>query len=262
MDTGAKFTLLTRLGFAVRGVLYLVIGSLVILTGRNEDPGGALQYLGSSAGRTLLVIMAVGLVAYGIWRLADAALNIERHGTGRAGAFERIGAGLSGATHLLLAWQAVRLLKGLRSTGDATRDGAQAALEMPGGEIIVMLTAAILAVLGLVQLIKAWKAKFLRYLEPSIASQPWARWSGRAGYAARGIVFLVSGYLLAKAGLHERASEAGGMDQALSWLTSPTDIIIAAGLFCFGVYSLVEARFRVLQDVPIDHVARRMTGRR
>ena len=45
--------------------------------------------------------------------------------------------------------------------------------------------------------------------------QPWARWSGRAGYAARGVVFIISGYLLLRAGFHEQASEAGGMDEAL-----------------------------------------------
>jgi hypothetical protein len=250
------------LGFAVRGLLYIVIGSLVIGAGRNEDPSGALEYLVGGAGRTLLVVMAVGLVAYGVWRLTDAALDIERHGGGRKGAFERLGAGLSGVTHLLLAWQAVRLLRGLRASGDRTQEGAQTALEMPGGEFVIILAGVILAVLGAVQLIKAWKGNFLRYLEPQIASQAWARWSGRVGYAARGIVFVITGYLLALAGTHERASEAGGMSRALAWLTSPTDVIIAAGLFCFGIYSLVEARYRVLQDVPIDHVAQRVTGKR
>ena len=260
MNANAKLTTLTRIGFATRGLLYIVIAFLVIRTGQAEDPSGALQYLGESAGRVLLVIMAAGLVAYGIWRLFDARFDIERHGNDRKGVFERLGAGASGVVHLLLAWQAVRLIRGLASTGGGSQEGAQATLALPGGAIILMLGGVVLAGLGVVQLVKAWKGKFLRYLEPAVARQPWARWSGRAGYAARGVVFMISGYFLLKAGFQEQASEAGGMAQALSWLTSPTDIVIAAGLFCFGLFSLIEARFRVLHDVPVDGIARHVTG--
>jgi hypothetical protein len=108
--------------------------------------------------------------------------------------------------------------------------------------------------------VKAVKGSFLRYLEPRIAQQPWAQWSGRAGYAARGLVFLISGYLLLRAGLEEQAREAGGMAQVLSWLTDPFDLIVGAGLLGFGLFSLIEARFRQLHDVPVDAVVRRATS--
>ena len=262
MNAGAKLTMLTRVGFAARGILYLVIGFLVIGTGRTEDTSGALHYVASGGGRVLTIVMAAGLIAYGIWRLADAIFDIERHGSDRKGAFERAGAGLSGVVHLFLAWQAVRLIRGIASASNGTQDGAQATLDLPGGAMLLMLIGVLLAALGVVQLIKAYKAKFLRYLEPRVAGQAWAQWSGRAGYAARGLVFLISGWLLLKAGYNERASEAGGMEEALTWLSSPADIVIAAGLFCFGIFSLIEARFRVLHDVPVDGIARKVAGAR
>ena len=118
-----------------------------------------------------------------------------------------------------------------------------------------------LLAVGGVQLVKAVKGSFLRYLEPRVAQQPWAQWSGRAGYAARGVVFLISSVFVLRAGLEERASEAGGTAAALSWLTSPVDIIIAVGLFAFGLFSLIEARFRQLHDVPIDRIAGAVGGR-
>lgn len=83
-DTATRLTTLTRLGFATRGLLYLVIAVLILTTGRAEDPAGALQYLSDGGGRILLLLMTLGLLAYGLWRLCDAAFNIERHGTDRS----------------------------------------------------------------------------------------------------------------------------------------------------------------------------------
>lgn len=259
MTASARLTSLTRIGFATRGLLYIVIAVLIVRTGRAEDPSGALQYLGKGGGQWLLGIMAAGLVAYGIWRLSDAAFDIERHGSDRKGAMERAGAGVSGIVHLVLAWQAVRLMRGVSASGDGTQEGAQAAMGLPGGWALVMLGGVLLFGLGAVQIVKAVKANFLRYLDPQIASQAWAQWSGRAGYAARGLVFVISAWFLVRAGLEERAGEAGGMARVLSWLTSPFDIIIGAGLFGFGIFSLVEARYRRLHDVPVDGIVRRAT---
>ncbi|HEU0045778.1 DUF1206 domain-containing protein [Sphingomonas sp.] len=261
MNASAQLTTLTRIGFATRGLLYLVIAFLVIRTGRAEDPAGALRVLGEGGGRLLLGVMAAGLAAYGLWRLADAAFDLERHGSDRKGALERLAAGASGVVHGFLAWQAVRLIQGVSSGGGGgTQEGTQTALELPGGPVLVLIGAAVLAGVGVAQLIKAAKGTFLRYLEPAVAQQPWARWSGRAGYAARGLVFLITGFFLFRAGLDEQASEAGGMAEALAWLSSPWDIVIALGLLGFGLFSLIEARYRVLHDVPVAGLARRATG--
>ncbi|MDQ1231089.1 DUF1206 domain-containing protein [Sphingomonas sp. SORGH_AS_0879] len=260
MNASARLTNLTRIGFATRGLLYIVIAVLILRTGRAEDPSGALEYLGKGGGQFLLGVMAAGLVAYGIWRLADAALDIERHGSDRKGIAERAGAGVSGIVHLFLAWQAVQLMRGAALSGDGTRQGTETALELPGGWALVLVGAAVLALLGVIQLVKAAKGSFLRYLEPDMARRAWVMWSGRAGYAARGLVFLISGFLLVKAGLEEQAREAGGMAHVLSWLTNPFDLIVGAGLLGFGLFSLVEARYRVLHDVPVDAMVRRATS--
>jgi hypothetical protein len=71
---------------------------------------------------------------------------------------------------------------------------------------------------------------------PGLASCPYdpisglGGWSGFAGYAARGIMFLPSSYFLFQAGLEGQASEACGTAKALSWLSSPWDILVALGL--------------------------------
>ena len=261
-DPSAALTTLTRVGFAARGLLYLVIAWLIMSAGRIEDPSGALGYLSEGNGRYLVMLMIAGFVAYGIWRLSDAALNLERHPADRKGAGERAGAAASGIIYLFLAWQAVRLLRGTGSGGGdgGTQEGAQTALQLPGGTLLLYVAAAILVGVGIAQLVKAWRCKFLENLEPSVRNADWIRWVGRGGYVARGIVFLISGYFLFRAAQDSQASQAGGMQEALAWLTSPWDLIVAIGLGLFGLFSLVEARYRVIHDVPVDEMAHKARG--
>lgn len=257
VEANAGLTLLTRLGFAARGLLYLAIAYLLIRIGRAESPSGALDYLAEGGGKALLLAMIAGFVAYGVWRMADALFNVEQHEAGKRGLRERLGAGASGVVHLLLAWQALRLFQGSRSGGGGgSEEGAQEALSLPGGELVVILAGAVLIGVGIFQIIKASRCTFLRHLEPGVASEPWAKWLGRAGYSARGVVFAISGYFLIRAGLQNEAAEAGGIDEALAWLSEPWNMIVAAGLFGFGLYSLIEARFRILHGVPTGPIGR------
>jgi len=58
------------------------------------------------------------------------------------------------------------------------------------------------------------------------------------------------------AGLDEQAGKAGDMKQALRWLDNPWDIVVAVGLGGFGLFSLIESRFRVLNEEPVEGLAK------
>ena len=258
MHADARLTLFTRLGFAARGLLYIIIAVLLLRTGRAEDPEGALDYLADGGGRIMLFLIAAGFIAYGIWRMSDALFNIEGHESSGKGMRQRLGAAGSGIVHLLLAWQAIRLIRGAASAGGGgSQGGVETALALPGGQLLLILAGALLIGVGIFQLVKAAKAEFLRHLEPRIARQDWAKWTGRIGYAARGLVFAISGYFLLQAGLDDRASKAGGIEEALEWLSDPWNMVVGLGLLAFGLYSLIEARFRILHDVPVEEMAHR-----
>lgn len=246
MTAGSQLTALTRIGFAARGVLYIVIAALLITSGQAEDLTGALEHLNDGPARVLLILMTAGFVAYGVWRLSDAALDIEHHGSTRKGWGQRFAAGAVGLIYLWLAWQAVKVLQhagGGASGGDGKDQAAQKAFQLPGGELLLMAAGLVVAGVGAFQIYKAWKGDFLRHLEAKVSRQAWAQWSGRVGYAARGVIFVVSGYFLLRAGLDQRPSETGGMAEALAWLASPWDILTAIGLLCFGLFSLVGRPF-------------------
>ena len=255
MVSSVGLTTLTRIGFAARGLIYIMIAWLLIRAGQAEDPGGALQYL-AQGGKLFMIALVAGFTAYGIWRLADALFNIERHPSDAKGLRQRLGAGGSGVVHLLLAWQALRIIQGGRAeAGGGGQEGAEALKMLGPDELAVPIAGAVLLAVGAFNLIKSAKCSFLKHFDAEVARKDWVKWSGRLGYAARGVVFLISGYFLLRAGLSGRGTSEGGIGQALAWLEDPWDRLVALGLLAFGLYSMIEARFRILHGVPVRAIA-------
>jgi hypothetical protein len=240
--------------------LYIVIALLVITTGRAEDQSGALDYLGSGFGKGLLILMTAGFIAYGIWRLSDAALNIEGHEDGPKGLGGRAAAAGSGIVYLFFAWRAIRLIEGASGGSGGGTDAAVA--QMHGDGTMLTIAGLILLAVGGYQLLKAAIAGFCKNLDTSVANQPWVKITGQIGYGARAIVFLISSYFLLRAGLaHDGGAPKPGMDHALSWLSNPWDVIVAAGLLMFGFFSFIEARFRRIHPVPVTGMTQQIRSK-
>lgn len=251
----SRFLQLCRVGFIGRGVLYILIGLLVLGTGRTEDLTGALEYIGDGAGRLLLMGICAGMAAYGLWRLSDAAFGVENPGTSRKALWKRGAAGVVGLIYFYLAYKALRILL----SGDTGSTGAEAQadtiLDLPGGAIVLGLAALILFVAGLAQLKKAAQCSFLNRLDDR-AGLPVAKWMGRIGYAARGVIFVIAGVLIGRAALNEQSTEAGGMEEALDLLSGPILYAVAAGLVIFGLFSILEGLFRRIHEPPVDQIKR------
>jgi hypothetical protein len=253
----SKFQWLARFGFVVRGLLYILIAWLVIATGRTEDLTGVMEYLGRGVGRGMMIFLVAGMTGYGLWRVSDAAFGMDS-GRHHAKAWRRrLAAGCSGAIYLYLAWTAFRIMLGGHPGAGGAHANAAAALDLPAGALALAIAAAVLAGAGVVQLWKAGSCSFLDHLDEA-ARQPIAKWLGRMGYAARGVIFVTGGWLLAKAALDHSAAGAGGLEQALDALRGPLEIPVAAGLALFGAYSLVEARYRSIHKPPTEHVRRKV----
>jgi hypothetical protein len=252
----SRFLTFCRIGFFGRGVLYILIAWLVLQTGRTEDVTGALEYLGHGAGRIVLMIIAAGLAAYGLWRLADAGFGIDNPGRRGKALRKRAAAGCIGFVYLYLSYKALRILVAGHAASITPRQQADMVLHLPGGTIMLGIAAAGLAIGGLLQLRKAGKCSFLKPLDHR-AKAPAIKWLGRIGYGARGVIFLTIGYLVAKAAIDGRSQEAGGTEQALDFLSGPVLYAVALGLMLFGAFSIVEALFRHLPEPPSPDEIRR-----
>ena len=248
-----KFLGLTRLGFFARGLLYIVIALLVIGTGRTEDLTGALEYLGRGFGQLLLIVLAAGLATYGLWRLADAAFGMENPGPDGKALRKRAAAGGIGVIYLYLAYKATRILLEGRAGETSAQQQADTVLDLPGGQWVLALAALVMAAAGATQVYKAYKCSFLRRLDAA-AQAPLVKWLGRLGYAARGVIFIVVAWLIARAAIDEQSTEAGGMEQVLDLLSGPVLYAVAGGLMLFGAFSIVEALYRRIHRPPIEQI--------
>jgi uncharacterized membrane protein YidH (DUF202 family) len=255
-----NFLMLTRVGFAARGLLYLIIGYLALKLGRAEDAGGALEHVSREAGGLVLGLLALGFVAYGIWRVADAIFDTQNKGNEAKGIAGRLAGALSGLIHLGLAFTAVKLASGTGSGSDSSNSaesGAATAMGLPGGDLLLYLAAAILAAAGIAQLVIAAKRDFCKHLATEAKTKMWVIAAGVGGHAARGVIFLSAAWLLFGAARHNEAEEAGALGDALLNLPGALQAAVAAGLCLFGAYSLIEARYRIIPD---PHVKNRVAN--
>lgn len=249
---------LARVGFAAKALLYITIGLLAAQAGlgrggRATDTHGALRTVHDATfGRVVLLIVAVGLLGYALWRLVEAAVDPDRRGTGFKGLALRVGFALRGLFHGVLGVTAVRLALGDRSSaagGEMPRWTARA-FQLPGGELVVFLAAAGIGLYGLYQLYRAYVPKLGRNLKLAEAPASLVDWIvgvSRFGIAARGVVFCLIGFFLARAAVGHDAGQAGGLRESLRTLAHIGRwpfLAVALGLVAYGVYELVNARYR------------------
>ncbi|MDQ3368350.1 MAG: DUF1206 domain-containing protein [Myxococcota bacterium] len=253
---------LARVGFAAKGVLYLTVGALATSAalgsgGRTgADSRGAMNRLIEAPfGRPLLGIIAIGLLGYAVWRIVQAIKDPEHRGTDAKGIAMRIGFFVRGLIHLGLAGTAASLALwqrggGSGGGGDRAREGTAEALKLPGGVYLLYAIAAAFAGYGVYQLYKAAKSKLGKQLELGRLAHGTRRvviGVSRFGIAARGIVFGTVGVLLYRAASQSSAKEAGGMGDSMRELASLGKwpfLVIALGLGAYGIYELINARYR------------------
>lgn len=252
---------LARFGYAARGVVYVIIGYLAARVamgkgGQVEGTRGALgEILDGPGGRILLGLTALGLIGYAIWRIVQAALDPEGKGSDGKGIVTRIAYAVSGVVHAGLALTAARMALRNSSSGQGG-DGATTAtarlMDAPAGRWLVALAGLIFAGYGIYQLVRAVKSDPGKRLDLSrmrVRTRESLIRAARAGLAARGVVFLVIAYFLARAAIAHNSGEARGLQGALEALRSASYGpwllgAVALGLIGYGLFEIVKARYR------------------
>jgi hypothetical protein len=251
-----QFEWLARAGLVARGVVYAVIGILALKLavgdgGKATNQQGALKTIADRPfGKTLLVLVAIGLAGYAIWRLVRAAIG---HGPEQSDDTQDRIAGLaSGIAYAILCVTAVKILIGAGTGSGTPKEATGGVLDWTGGPLLVGVAGVVLIGVAGYQAYKGLKKKFLENSKTEQMSGNVQRVFtalGVFGHVARAVVFTLIGYGLIKAAIDYDPDKAVGLDGALlklanasygPWLLG----IVAAGLIGFAAYSVADARYR------------------
>jgi len=247
---------LGRAGLVARGVVYAVVGILALKLalgdgGKATSQQGALKTIAQQPfGKVLLVLLAVGLAGYAIWRLTRAAVGRGREESDSG--FDRIAALASGLAYGALCVTALAILAGAGGGSGSPKKATGGVLDWTAGPVLVAIAGGVFIGVGLYQVYKGLAGKFLETSKthemPDGVEMPFSA-LGILGHVARGAVFALIGWFLIKAAIDYDPNKAVGLDGALRKLEhasyGPLLLgIVAGGFIMFALYSIVDARYR------------------
>ncbi len=251
---------LFRLGYVAKGVVYAIIGWLAASAaigsgGKTIGTRGALRSLVNRPfGRILLGFVAIGLSGYVLWRFVQAIMDTENQGTDAKGIIVRLSYAGNGLIYGGLAVTAVKIIFGEVEidNGYGSQDWTALLLAQPFGQWLVGTVGAIVVGVSFYEFYQAYTANFCRNFnlnEMSDTEKTWATRIGRFGLAARGIVYSIIGFFFIQAARQSKSNQVRGLEGALDslarqpygrWLLG----IVAIGLMAYGLYYVVQARYR------------------
>jgi len=266
MRTAIRFEFLAKLGYAARGVVFLLVAALALFSGvtggQPEAKSAISTLLQQPLGRVWVGLVGLGLLGFVAWRLAQSVADADGQGT--SGKAVVIRAALFGSAVTYFGLAVFALGHAASSSGDNGGSGEQGLAEwvmsQPFGSYIAMSIGMGLIVGGIVTGAKGALRKFKKYVHfPD--RRGILTYICMYGLIARGVVFSVTGVLFAYAGFNVDPDQAGGIADALEWLRalpfgSALYLVVAIGLAAFGIYNLIAAKYRTVRGPKLDEVKR------
>lgn len=250
---------LGRVGLVAKGISYGLVGVLAVLValgvgGAATDREGALRLLAKeSYGAIILVALGLGFGAYAAWRFAQAVLDRDDEGDDLEGWAKRVGALAKGLLYALLSLLAFSFVAGPRGESRDEPERTARVFDLPFGRWLVLAFGLGLVGYGLANGYRSITGKFREHLKTGKMERedvrPLVNVAGFVGHAARMVLFSMVGVFLVRAAWQYDPNEAIGIDEALAKLAhQPYGQVwlgaAAAGLFAYGVFSLLQARYR------------------
>jgi len=246
---------LARLGYAIKGLIYITIGLLAIqgALGRGKTPADQLGAIRTFSqlpfAHVLLWVVLIGLISYSLWGIIRAVMDPFHKGTDTAGLLARGGYLVSAATYATFVLPTYHLIMGAGSSGSNQTQLLAKIMSMPFGRLIVGVVGVAAIAAGLYQCYLGIQSKFEKQFKTyALTAENYriAIQMGRFGTIARGIVFAIVGFFFFLAAYTASPGRAQGIDGALNYLAKqPYGLwlmgIVAVGLIAFGIYSLMTA---------------------
>ncbi|MEA9984000.1 DUF1206 domain-containing protein [Subtercola sp. RTI3] len=259
--------ILARTGFAVNGLLHVLIGFAAISVavgggggaggggsaggngGGEADQSGALDQLAQNPlGAALLWVVVVGLFALALWQIIQGLLVSETDAKKRWGKrASQVGKAIA---YVAIGVTALTFARGGSSSSSNSSTSLSAkVLSTPGGVFLLVVIGLVVVGIGVFFVVRGITRKFtddLTLPAPPTGSAVVA--VGVVGYIAKGVSLAVVGVLFVVAAFTVDPSKATGLDGALKALAAlPFGVVILVvvglGLIAYGVYLGARARW-------------------
>jgi hypothetical protein len=197
----------------------------------------------------LLWAGTVACAALALWMLSEAVLGARTESGSKEKLKTAGGAAGKAAVFAFLAFTfAVFASGGSKNSSQSASDFTARLMAAPAG--VVLLIAAGLAIIGAgaYYAYRGVTRKFMKDLADPGTGRAAVKWIGTVGYVAKGVVLAVVGVLVILAAATADPSKSSGLDGGLKTLgAQPYGVFllaaIAAGLICYGAYSMARARY-------------------
>ena len=255
---------LAQFGFYTKGFLFIVIGILAIMVaigekgGQISDASGALSRIAQATyGKVFLIIFIAGAFGHGAWNVLRGVADVDNVGNDLQGIGKRIIAVIVGLFYFFLAWTAWSIVFTANvavENGTMQKTFTAILLALPFGAILVAAIGLAVIGAGINECYRGLTGKvqehFRQYkLEGN--SRNIISVLGFLSFLARALIFGLIGWFFIATAIEANPNEAIGIDGALRTLAASYYgkillFLTSAGLICFGVLSLYEAKYRRL----------------
>lgn len=272
-------SLVARIGFAGKGTVYVMLGAFALafaigVTHEVEDLAGGIEVVAEKPfGAVALLLLAFGLLNYGLWNAVQAGWDPERVGGNWVGNALRVIFAGSAVLNTFLAYKIAGVALGHgwgAAKGDeAVQSWTSRALAMPGGRALVLIAAAVMAGIATSLVVRLVRGKYLNLLSERdregtggtlVKACAWY------GFLAQGVVAIMTASFLWRAGLTAHPEEAGGFTKALGTMAvQPFGrtllALIGAGVMAQGVYIWLLVPYRQIRVKQMPEGLRDRWGR-
>ena len=247
---------IARTGYIAKGIIYAVTGVLTFMAainlgGKKAGKEEVLEFIEKQhLGSTLLILLALGLLCYAIWRFAQAFVDPQkRHGkTKNKG--QRFALFVSGATYLALAGLCV-----LRAGGSVGTSGIKhsSILTTEVGLYILGGVGLIFAGRGVYQITRLFKTNFNRKFNLESMTDERRRMiiknSAYMGMSARAVIFLMIGFFALKGAITANLNEIKNTADVFNFIETSfwgsfQLGMVALGFICYAIYMFLSAKYR------------------
>lgn len=246
--------ILARAGFVFIGLVHILIGLIALQIGRGQggqaDQSGAIASIASRPGGPLLLWAGLAAcAALALWMVSEAVFEARSQGDSKKKLQMTAAAAGKAVVFGILAFTFGVFASGGRDNSrESARDFTATLMGAPAGGVLLIGVGLAIIGAGAYYAYRGITRKFMEELRRQGNNRTAVEWIGIVGYTAKGIVLAAVGVLIIIAAATADPSKSTGLDGGLKTLGSQPYggfllASVAAGLVCYGAYSMIRARY-------------------